>query len=209
MIKCVFNGSMKNEKCYSTDGRFYFNGTGSTGGVIYGRLGSSMTWKSTCGGSVNTTNDGGNAYANFTCSSPQGTSEPTSICPTGYICTTQTAPIQSPETPFIAITSPVGGQAYEVGNRMAVQWRSSGIPSSQNLDVIRLRSVATGQEYYLASGVPNNGDVLLLVPSLDAGQYTLEIKSSIPGFSGAVMAQSAVFDISAAVLPGSRDAVRQ
>lgn len=116
------------------------------------------------------------------------------VCPAGFTCNpTTSTPIQPSSKPFIVITSPTGGESYQVGGQIAVRWYSGSISSTQSLDVVRLRSVTTGVEHYLANGVLNDGTESLTLPPLESGKYTLEIKSSVPGVADAVIARSAPF----------------
>ncbi|MCR4328168.1 MAG: dockerin type I domain-containing protein [Patescibacteria group bacterium] len=68
-VKCVFSGSDNSESCYSSDGRYTFNGIGTAGGDISGTQGSQIVWKSSCGGYVYNTFNGQNKYAHFSCTS--------------------------------------------------------------------------------------------------------------------------------------------
>lgn len=82
--------------------------------------------------------------------------------------------------PSITITSPNGGETYKPGDNITVNWKTSGVSSSQKLDVIRLRAYPNGQEYNLASNVLNDGQEIIPIPSyVPVGAYTLEIKSYV------------------------------
>jgi hypothetical protein len=71
-IKCVFNGSTTKQECYTATSQsdpvsFTFSGIETAGGDIRGPQGTSLTWKSSCGGYAYTTLDGNSEYANFYC----------------------------------------------------------------------------------------------------------------------------------------------
>ena len=71
-IKCLFNGSSNQEKCYTaTDNpslSFYCSGIEACVANVNGPIHTQLTWKSSCGGYAYTTIDGNNKYANFNCS---------------------------------------------------------------------------------------------------------------------------------------------
>ncbi len=76
-IKCVFNGSTTEQKCYTatqSDNPLWFSCTGvnTCGGEIEAPMGTPLTWKSSCGGYAYTTIDGNSEYAIFDCSNSNG-----------------------------------------------------------------------------------------------------------------------------------------
>lgn len=85
-------------------------------------------------------------------------------------------------TPSITVLSPNGGETYKNdGSPITVNWSTNNVPSSQKLDVIRLRAYPSGQEYNLAYGVLNDGHEVLVPSSVPVGAYTLEIKTYVNG----------------------------
>ncbi|MDO8521732.1 MAG: peptidoglycan-binding protein [bacterium] len=73
-VKCVFNGATTERKCYGTmrladDFQFQFSCSGVASCVanVKGSKGNSITWRSDCVGSANTTIDGNNESASFSC----------------------------------------------------------------------------------------------------------------------------------------------
>ncbi|MEM4756267.1 MAG: hypothetical protein QW594_03985 [Candidatus Woesearchaeota archaeon] len=73
-VKCVFEGSTKPQTCYSSvlNGTQYLNyectGTDACVNWVKGYEGTTIVWKSSCGGYAYTTIDGQNKYAYFSCS---------------------------------------------------------------------------------------------------------------------------------------------
>lgn len=76
-VKCVFNNSITEQKCYSADAggsRFSCSGTSTCVMDVFGYKGEKIEWKSSCGGSGGITStqiDGDSEYANFNCISQQ------------------------------------------------------------------------------------------------------------------------------------------
>jgi hypothetical protein len=66
-VKCEFEGSKTEQKCYDDKGRFSCVGTEVCVADVKGTIGEKVTWKSTCGGYAYTTIDGQNEYARFVC----------------------------------------------------------------------------------------------------------------------------------------------
>ena len=67
-VKCVFQGSTAEQKCYSEKGSC--SGKETCTVDVKGYKGEQVTWKSSCGGYAYTTMDGQSEYAYFAC--PQG-----------------------------------------------------------------------------------------------------------------------------------------
>lgn len=84
-------------------------------------------------------------------------------------------------TPSITILSPNGGEAFaHDGSPITVNWQTKHVPSFQAFDVIRLRAYPNGREFIMATHVMNDGQEVI-VPSVPAGSYTLEIKTYVNG----------------------------
>ena len=66
-VKCVFQNSKNEEKCYSSKDNSC-SGVETCVTDVSGYYGEQITWKSSCGGYAYTTMDGSNEYANFQCS---------------------------------------------------------------------------------------------------------------------------------------------
>ena len=66
-VKCVFDGSVSAQKCFSADGLFRCEGAYTCVADVYGKKGSVITWKSSCGSYAYTKLDGENDYATFNC----------------------------------------------------------------------------------------------------------------------------------------------
>lgn len=71
-VKCVFNGSKVMQRCDSAYPSYSPLSFGCSGvetciADVKGTPGTSLTWKSSCGGYAYTTLDGNSEYANFTC----------------------------------------------------------------------------------------------------------------------------------------------
>ncbi|MDO8600093.1 MAG: Ser-Thr-rich GPI-anchored membrane family protein [bacterium] len=79
-------------------------------------------------------------------------------------------------SPSITILSPNGGETWMVGFPQTIKWISSNFPSDRKIDVVRLRD-SYGKEIYLLYGTINDGFEQIVVPSVPAGPYTLEIKT--------------------------------
>ncbi len=161
-VRCVFNGSSNQEKCYTSADNpslnFNCSGIGACVANVKGQSGTQLTWKSPCGGGILpiTTIDGNNKDVNFTCSATT--------------------------LPSITILSPNGGEKYKNnGSPITVNWQTTNISSSQILDVIRLRAYLGDQEYNLAYNVRNDGQEVVVPSSVPVGAYTLEIKSNVNG----------------------------
>lgn len=65
-VKCIFNGSISKQKCYS-ENNYSCSGIESCVVDVKGLKGEKMTWKSSCGGYADTIIDGQNKYAEFKC----------------------------------------------------------------------------------------------------------------------------------------------
>ncbi|MFA6404832.1 MAG: peptidoglycan-binding protein [Candidatus Paceibacterota bacterium] len=97
--------------------------------------------------------------------------------------------------PSITIQSPRGEETYKIGDKVKVKWETRNISSNAYLDIIRLRNLNLQQEYSLASPVINDGNETVTIPSVPAGTYTLEIKSSVKGYVDAITGSSGKFTI--------------
>lgn len=97
--------------------------------------------------------------------------------------------------PAITILSPRDKETYKVGDMVKVKWATQNISSNAYLDIIRLRNLNLQREYSLASTVINDGNETVTIPSVPAGTYTLEIKSSVKGYADAITGSSDKFTI--------------
>lgn len=80
--------------------------------------------------------------------------------------------------PSVKIMSPNGGETYNSGSSLNITWTTTGIMPLETIDLIRLRSYTTGQEYNLAEVLFNDGQENVVIPSsVPAGSYILEIKT--------------------------------
>ncbi|OIO53250.1 hypothetical protein AUJ46_05230 [Candidatus Peregrinibacteria bacterium CG1_02_54_53] len=71
-VKCVFNGTTTEQRCYTANASdnplsFGCSGIGACIADVKGSKNTSLTWKSSCGGYAYTTLDGNSEYANFSC----------------------------------------------------------------------------------------------------------------------------------------------
>ncbi len=112
--------------------------------------------------------------------------------------------------PSITVISPNGGETYAINDRITVNWKTTGILSSERLSIIRLRSYSSGKAYDLAYNFLNDGQEVITIPSsvpvgaIPVGAYTLEIeiKSSIVGTSVNVFdASDSYFKIGGVIQP--------
>ncbi|MDO8529916.1 MAG: hypothetical protein Q7S10_00680 [bacterium] len=89
--------------------------------------------------------------------------------------------VVSNSQPSLTLISPNGGETYKKEGPVTVipvNWKTTGIMPLETIDVIRLRSYTSGQEYNLAYTVVNDGNEVIFVPSsVPAGSYTLEMKT--------------------------------
>jgi len=80
-VKCVFNGTTTAQKCYTatsdSSSAFACSGIGTCVTGVKGPQGTSLTWKSSCGGYAYSTLDGNNESVNFSC--PGTTTPPAEI----------------------------------------------------------------------------------------------------------------------------------
>ena len=89
------------------------------------------------------------------------------------------------QPPTITILSPNGGEAFKNdGSPITVNWETNNIASNQKLDFIRLRDYLTGEEYYLARDVLNDGQEIITPTGLPADPYILEIKGTVVTSAG-------------------------
>lgn len=85
-------------------------------------------------------------------------------------------------SPSLTITSPKGGHIIKNGeDAITITWQSNNIPTNQTIDVIRLTSLANGQEYNIATNVTNDGSEVIPLTSIPSGSYTLEMKMHVDG----------------------------
>ena len=99
----------------------------------------------------------------------------------GGTLATATVTVSGQSTPAITVISPNGGAYYTRGNPISVWWKTANIPSDNQV-LIRLRSVATGQEYNLIT-TSNDGNESVNPSAISVGSYTLEIKTAVNGQS--------------------------
>jgi len=83
-VKCVFNGTTTEQRCdtaYASDSPLAFgcSGIGTCVAGVKGPRGTSLTWKSSCGGYDYTTLDGTSEYANFSCGATSSPAASTSL----------------------------------------------------------------------------------------------------------------------------------
>jgi len=117
-VKCLFNGSTTEQKCYtaaSYDSSYY--GVGCSGKEtcvvdIKGYKGDKITWKSSCGGYAYTTMDGENEYAKFNCAGQS-----------------------------ITVLSPNGGETWQKGTAYQIRWQTivpaqSTVPGTVDISLI-------------------------------------------------------------------------
>ena len=69
-VKCIFQNSNTEQKCYTEDGIFSCSGNGACVADVSGEKGKKLLWKSSCGVEASTVIDGENKYAEFKC--PEG-----------------------------------------------------------------------------------------------------------------------------------------
>lgn len=111
-VKCVFSGTNEVQKCYTAvDDQTFVLDTGCSGvGTcvvdVKAARGSSLTWKSSCGGYADTTVDGTNEYANFVCSDTVNTTDAPSMLK--VITPSQGDVLQEGKTYKISWAKPVG-----------------------------------------------------------------------------------------------------
>lgn len=106
-VKCVFNNSTTDQKCYSSEGQGCL-GKEVCVADIKGERGKQVTWKSTCGGYAYTTIDGANESAEFKCESVVPV--PTTSLPV------PTTPILVPQACIQVITSALNPSTNECKN---------------------------------------------------------------------------------------------
>jgi len=92
-VKCVFNESKTEQKCYSSN-NYACSGTGTCVIDMKGAKGEQVTWKSSCGGYAYTTMDGQNEYAEFKCA----VSTVPTATPTTSACIQVITPAKNPLT---------------------------------------------------------------------------------------------------------------
>ena len=116
-VKCVFDGSNQEQKCYTAEqnSRAYCSGKDVCVADISGYKGEKITWKSTCGGYAYTVIDGNNDYAKFDCKNI-GTCQPTK-CDDGtvYECKIYNGQCICPTCPPIIIKPVCGNGVCESG----------------------------------------------------------------------------------------------
>src|SRR3989338_3659543 len=91
-VKCIFENSNSEQKCYPSNGHAGCSGTGTCVADISGEKGNMITWKSTCGGYAYTVIDGNNEYAEFNCG------QTTTQTPTAIVVPTTTTMQTQPTT---------------------------------------------------------------------------------------------------------------
>lgn len=85
--------------------------------------------------------------------------------------------------PSIIITNPNSSAYWTSGAKGEVSWNSVGIPTD-NAVLIRLRDMASGQEYELATVSAGSGNATPSIPgSIPLGSYYVEIKTAWNGQS--------------------------
>ncbi len=113
-VKCVFVGAMTEQSCHtavSSDSSLAFgcSGVGTCVTDVKGSKGTSLIWKSSCGGYAYTMLDGNNEYANFSC--------------------------QDASQPSVSVISPNGGGTWSMGEQKRIELRVSGAPAGSYLQV--------------------------------------------------------------------------
>lgn len=119
--------------------------------------------------------------------------------------------------PKISIITPGKGTEIDVFNSRAINvlWKSSNLGADLKLSTFRLRSVETGNEYYLATDVLNDGRETFTIPKeitndVNNAKFTLEIKTLVPGKTGAMVVSSYPFIITSSIprkLPATQDTI--
>ncbi|HEY9584591.1 MAG TPA: peptidoglycan-binding protein [Candidatus Paceibacterota bacterium] len=110
-VKCVFNGATTEQKCtgvgqYTTTSngmekyppQFYCSGIGSCVMKVSGPKGMNVQWNSSCSGSANTTIDGNDEYASFSCVETKAS---------------------------ITVLSPNGGESWSKGTMQTIKWQDN------------------------------------------------------------------------------------
>lgn len=193
-VKCVFNETATEQKCYAAvDTTSPYAGLGCSGvGAcavnVTGGKGGQITWKSSCGGYAYTTVDGVNEYAEFKCSSVSSS---------------------------IQVISPNGGESLLAGQTHNIRWSSFNVPPSTNVNIwlldepthlgqIVLSDVAnTGSASWTVSSIAvyNNKNNSYVTPS---GKWVILIECA--GHSCTVDNSDAPFSITAIPPPADQSA---
>lgn len=153
-VKCVFSGSTSDQNCYTatdTSSSYYKLGCSGVGACVVnlkGIKGDKITWKSSCGGYAYTVMDGTNKYAEFNCSSA---------------------------SPSITVTSPNGGEVWQVGSTQIIRW--SGGNSTDRIGVTRIAAPGTSlpsRDIVILNS--NSGSYSWAIPTGEAlGNYLMRV----------------------------------
>jgi hypothetical protein len=146
--------------------------------------------------------DGTYSQAKISGKTPERVEEPTSN--------------DNPE-PKISIVTPGKGTEIDVFNSRAINvlWKSSNLGDDFKLSTFRLRNLETGNEYYLATDVLNDGRETFTIPKeitndINNAKFTLEIKTVVPGRNDAMVVSSYPFIITSTIprkLPATQDTI--
>src|SRR3989344_2617346 len=82
-VKCVFDDSKEEQKCYTIDVKFSCSGTETCVADVFGNKAEKLLWKSSCGGYGYTITDGEAETIKFDCSAEKPTSCSMPLCPDG------------------------------------------------------------------------------------------------------------------------------
>lgn len=113
-VKCVFAGTTTEQSCHTAASSesplaFGCSGVGTCTADVKGPKGTSLIWKSSCGGYAYSMLDGNDEYANFSC--------------------------QDASQPSVSVISPNGGGTWSMGEQKRIQLRVSGAPAGSYLQV--------------------------------------------------------------------------
>ncbi len=132
-VKCVFNNSNDQQRCYTSIGEATFECSGINSCVVdvfgIGTKGEKITWKSTCGGYAYTTIDSNNEHAEFKCAAQTPTPTPQPSKP-------DLSKITGPSNIFIFVSYDI-----KMAQNLEKEFRSFGYTSqtgSTNFDNLRL-----------------------------------------------------------------------
>ncbi len=162
-VKCVFSGSSEMEKCYRATNDISLSvscsGIGTCMTDVHGPIGTSLTWKSSCGGYAYTTINGENQYAKFDCGEADFSNGPTVI--------------SNPKT-SVTVLSPNGGEVWTPGSGVGVKFAASGLVGKE-MNIFAFNGDENGN-YQLSLNVPiqyngNDADAFTLPSGLPSGTH--------------------------------------
>jgi len=109
-VKCVFSGSISEQKCFTDDWKFSCSGVGSCIAYASGVQGTKLTWKSSCSGESYTVIDAYGETVEFKCEAITTTQPQTPI------------PVETTTTPASTCTDSDGGKNYNVKGISRDRW---------------------------------------------------------------------------------------